>query len=43
VTDHSLFKRGAELIEQGRMTEAGLDKIDEAKQNGEWGNKKPAQ
>jgi uncharacterized protein YdeI (YjbR/CyaY-like superfamily) len=29
-------KRVAELIEQGRMTEAGLAKIDEAKQNGEW-------
>jgi uncharacterized protein YdeI (YjbR/CyaY-like superfamily) len=26
----------AELIEQGRMTEAGLAKIEEAKQNGEW-------
>jgi uncharacterized protein YdeI (YjbR/CyaY-like superfamily) len=24
------------LIEQGRMTEAGLAKIEEAKQNGEW-------
>ena len=29
-------KRAAKLIEQGRMTEAGLAKIDEAKENGEW-------
>jgi uncharacterized protein YdeI (YjbR/CyaY-like superfamily) len=29
-------KRVAKLIEQGRMTEAGLAKIDEAKQGGEW-------
>jgi uncharacterized protein YdeI (YjbR/CyaY-like superfamily) len=26
------------LIEQGRMTEAGLAKIEEAKQNGRWDN-----
>jgi uncharacterized protein YdeI (YjbR/CyaY-like superfamily) len=30
-------KRVAELIEQGRMTEAGLAKIDEAKRSGKWG------
>jgi uncharacterized protein YdeI (YjbR/CyaY-like superfamily) len=30
-------KRVAELIEQGRMTEAGLAKIEEAKRNGQWG------
>jgi uncharacterized protein YdeI (YjbR/CyaY-like superfamily) len=29
-------RRVAKLIEQGRMTEAGLAKIDEAKQNGKW-------
>jgi uncharacterized protein YdeI (YjbR/CyaY-like superfamily) len=29
-------KRVAELIEQGRMTEAGLAKIEEAKQSGKW-------
>lgn len=29
-------RRVANLIEQGRMTEAGLAKIDEAKQSGEW-------
>ncbi|MGH2554467.1 MAG: YdeI/OmpD-associated family protein [Actinomycetota bacterium] len=29
-------KRVAELIEQGGMTEAGLAKIDEAKQSGKW-------
>jgi uncharacterized protein YdeI (YjbR/CyaY-like superfamily) len=29
-------KRVAELIERGRMTEAGLAKIDEAKQSGKW-------
>jgi uncharacterized protein YdeI (YjbR/CyaY-like superfamily) len=29
-------RRAAKLIEQGRMTEAGLAKIDEAKQNGKW-------
>ena len=29
-------KRVAELIEAGRMTEAGLAKIDEAKQSGKW-------
>jgi uncharacterized protein YdeI (YjbR/CyaY-like superfamily) len=29
-------KRVAKLIEQGRMTEAGLTKIDEAKQTGKW-------
>jgi uncharacterized protein YdeI (YjbR/CyaY-like superfamily) len=29
-------KRVAKLIEQGRMTEAGLAKIDEAKRNGKW-------
>jgi uncharacterized protein YdeI (YjbR/CyaY-like superfamily) len=30
-------KRVAKLIEQERMTEAGLAKIEEVKQNGEWG------
>jgi len=29
-------KRVAELFEQGRMTEAGLAKIEEAKQSGKW-------
>lgn len=29
-------KRAVRLIEEGRMTEAGLAKIDEAKQNGKW-------
>lgn len=29
-------KRVAQLIEQGRMTEAGLAKIREARENGEW-------
>jgi uncharacterized protein YdeI (YjbR/CyaY-like superfamily) len=29
-------KRVARLIEEGRMTEAGLVKVDEAKQSGEW-------
>jgi uncharacterized protein YdeI (YjbR/CyaY-like superfamily) len=29
-------KRVAKMIEQGRMTDAGLAKITEAKQNGEW-------
>ena len=29
-------KRVARLIEEGRMTQAGLAKIDEAKANGEW-------
>jgi uncharacterized protein YdeI (YjbR/CyaY-like superfamily) len=29
-------KRVAKLSEQGRMTEAGLAKIDEAKRRGEW-------
>jgi uncharacterized protein YdeI (YjbR/CyaY-like superfamily) len=29
-------KRVTKLIEQGRMTQAGIAKIDEAKQNGEW-------
>jgi uncharacterized protein YdeI (YjbR/CyaY-like superfamily) len=29
-------KRVAKLIEQRRMTEAGLAKIDEAKRNGKW-------
>jgi uncharacterized protein YdeI (YjbR/CyaY-like superfamily) len=30
------MKRVAELIEQGRMTEAGLAKIEEAKKSGKW-------
>ncbi len=30
-------ERAARLIEQGRMTEAGLAKIEEAKRNGRWG------
>jgi uncharacterized protein YdeI (YjbR/CyaY-like superfamily) len=34
-------RRVAKLIEQGRMTEAGLAKIDEAKRNGEWDKATP--
>lgn len=29
----------AKLIEEGRMTEAGLAKIEEAKRNGRWGKR----
>ncbi len=29
-------KRAMKLIEEGRMTEAGIVKIDEAKQSGRW-------
>jgi uncharacterized protein YdeI (YjbR/CyaY-like superfamily) len=34
-------ERAAKLIEQGRMTEAGLAKIDEAKRNGRWDEATP--
>jgi uncharacterized protein YdeI (YjbR/CyaY-like superfamily) len=36
VWSESNKKRVAKMIEQGRMTEAGLVKIAKAKQNGEW-------
>ena len=31
----------AKLIQEGRMAEAGLAKIEEAKQNGRWGEEDP--
>ncbi|HZB79460.1 MAG TPA: hypothetical protein VE522_06410 [Actinomycetota bacterium] len=34
-------ERAAKLIEQGRMTEAGLAKIEEAKRNGRWDEATP--
>jgi uncharacterized protein YdeI (YjbR/CyaY-like superfamily) len=35
-------ERAAGLIEQGRMTDAGLAKIEEAKRNGRWDRATPA-